>query len=242
MLNIFNRKCNFCGSTRGFNSIEESLGNTLESYGFPYKLKDFETLNYRQYDCKECGASDRDRLYKVFLDEHYQNSASKSIVDFAPAKALSKYLSGEFAHYRSADLFMDDVDDKVDITDMKQYKDGTFDFFVCSHIMEHVDDAAALSELLRILKPGGMGILMTPIIKVEGAFDEDLGVKDVSERWRRFAQDDHVRLYTQNEFTDRIKRAGFTINKYTWRQLGFFKLLSYGIDPKSVLYIVEKNS
>ena len=44
------------------------------------------------------------------------------------------------------------VDDVVDITDMPMYADGSFDFFICSHVLEHVsDDRRALNELYRIL-------------------------------------------------------------------------------------------
>ena len=83
---------------------------------------------------------------------------------------------------------------------------------------------------------------MTPIIKIGDAFDEGLHVKDESERWRRFAQDDHVRLYTKAEFLKRVEQAGFKVKQYTWNDLGCIKLIKHGISTKSVLYIVEKNN
>lgn len=163
------------------------------------------------------------------------------LVDFAPSPSLQRYLKGlPNISYRSADLMMEGVDDRIDITDMKSYKDNTFDFFICSHILEHVDDVKALSELRRILKPGGRGILMTPIINKRGVFDEDMKVTDAAERWRRFAQDDHVRLYEKTEFISRVKAAGFKIHSLDGRHLGFFEFIKYGISLKSKLYIVEK--
>ena len=144
-------------------------------------------------------------------------------------------------NYRSADLYMKNVDDKVDITDMKIYKDNTFDFFICSHILEHVeDDKAALSELYRVLKPGGMGILMTPVINKKGIQDEDPSVKNKHERIRRFAQDDHVRLYQRSVFIERVKAAGFKIHTYSYWNLGILNFLRNGIRFKSKLYVVEK--
>src|SRR6188508_1256097 len=108
--------------------------------------------------------------------------------------------------YRSADLFMQEVDDRVDIMDMTIYPDKHFDFFVCSHMLEHVvDDRKALRELYRILKWGGQGILVVPIVLSIDEIDQDPSVTDVAERWRRFGQDDHVRLYSKQGFLRRIE-------------------------------------
>lgn len=238
------QRCNLCSKRVNFVSIRKSLGLKLGEHGFPHGLDKFETLNYRRYACPNCGSGDRDRLYRLYFNKFIKyTKAPIKLVDFAPSDSLQKYLKEQpMIQYRSADLYMDNVDDKIDITDMHQYKDNRFDFFICSHILEHVDDKAALSELFRIIKPGGKGILMTPIIKVEGAFDEDLNITDVSERWRRFAQDDHVRLYTKAEFLKRVEQAGFIVRQYTWKDLGLMNFIKYGISIKSVLYIVEKNN
>lgn len=233
------KRCNLCDERVYFQSIETQLGDVLNKKGFPYKLNDFETLNYKEYSCPNCGASDRERLYKLYLDQ-FPFSKGGALIDFAPAPALQSYLKSFDVQYRSADLFMEGVDDKVDITDMKIYEDESIDFFVCSHLLEHVDDKKALSELWRILRYGGKGILMTPIIKSESAFDEDLKLDDIEERWRRFAQDDHVRLYSKSEFLKRVRDAKFRIREYTAKDFGFFTLIFHGISLKSVLYIVEK--
>ena len=71
------------------------------------------------------------------------------------------------------------VDDVVDITDMPIYADGSFDFFMCSHVLEHVsDDGLALNGAV----PGigtrwERGIIMTPVVP-QGRFDEDPAVTD----------------------------------------------------------------
>jgi len=101
---------------------------------------------------------------------------------------LMEYVKSITKNYRSADLLIESYDDKVDITNMKEYKNNTFDFFICSHVVEHVDnDEKAMRELHRVLKPGGKGIIMTPILPRKGVHDEDPSVTDVDERWRRFA-------------------------------------------------------
>lgn len=232
--------CNFCNKKSVFRSIENDLREPLEKHGFPYKLSDFETLNYKAYLCPHCGSSDRDRLYKYYIDKFEHFTKNTKILDFAPPKLMENYLRSITDNYRSADLLIDTFDDKVDITKM-QYKDDTFDFFICSHVLEHVDDdRKALAELYRVLKPGKHGILMTPIINKNGVQDEDSSVSDESERWRRFAQDDHVRLYERSVFLQRVKNAGFDVTVYGSAKLGRINLLRHGISLKSQLYIVSK--
>lgn len=235
-------ECNVCGSkTPNFTDIRKGLGAQLAEHGFPYSLDKFETLNTKKYACSNCGSGDRDRLYKLYYDKYLSDKKIK-MVDFAPARALETFFrSRKNVTYRSADLFMKDVDDKVDIHNMKIYKDNQFDFFICSHIMEHVsDDVQAMKELGRILKPEGRGIIMTPIVVVKGAYDEDVKVTDVNERWRRFVQDDHVRLYEKKVFLDHLHKAGLLVEQITWKQLGLRKMVKYGIASKSVLYVVRK--
>ena len=104
--------------------------------------------------------SARDRLYAFYLEQYFAKARQKSairIVDFAPSPLLTSYIKNlaiavnRLIVYRTADLLMQDVDDNVDIVDMTIYSDNHFDFFICSHMLEHViDDRRALRELFRI--------------------------------------------------------------------------------------------
>lgn len=234
-------QCNICQSQVRFRSISRMLGRTLAGYGFTYSLDDFETLNHRRYLCPMCGSSDRDRLYKLYVDRFLAPEGSRRVLDFAPAAPLSSYLrSRDDLEYRTADLMMTGVDDVVDITDMPQYADGSFDFFICSHVLEHVsDDGRALRELYRILVPGGRGIVMTPVLP-EGSFDEDPTVTDEGERWRRFAQGDHVRLYDRSTLCSRIRQSGFEVSVLDRHIFGEDTLARHAIAPGSVLYVAQK--
>lgn len=234
-------RCNVCGCRVRFKSVTRSLGRTLAEYGFPYSLDDFETLNHRRYLCRVCGSSDRDRLYKLYVDRYLPPDGVRRVVDFAPAEPLSAALRGRGdLRYRTADLMMPGVDDVVDITDMPNYADESFDFFICSHVLEHVDDdSRALGELYRILAPGGSGIIMTPVLP-EGSFDEDPAVADEGERWRRFAQGDHVRLYDRATLCARIRRHEFEIAVLDATSFGPETFSRYAIAPGSVLYVVRK--
>lgn len=209
-----------------------------------YSLEDFETLNVGQYSCPVCQCSDRDRLYALYISRFLPRPEGRPlrILDIAPAPILSKLLRGlPNAHYRSADLYSELADDKVDITDMHLYPDESFDFIVCSHVLEHVpDDAKAVAELYRVLAPGGRAILMVPILTTIRETDEDPEEKSVDERWARFGQDDHVRMYAKEDFIDRLQEGGFSVESFGTRRFGegFFK--KHGITETSILYIGSK--
>ncbi|WP_207545710.1 class I SAM-dependent methyltransferase [Mycobacterium intracellulare] len=234
-------QCNICGSRVRFLSVTRRLGGELSMYGFPYSLDEMETINHRRYLCPVCGSVDRDRLYKLYFDRFLPPDGVRRVLEFAPSAPLSRYLkSRDDFHYRSADLMMGGVDDIVDITDMPIYADCSVDFFICSHVLEHVlDDARALNELYRILAPGGRGIIMTPVAP-EGSFDEDPAVTDEDERWRRFAQGDHVRLYDRSTLCSRISKSGFEVSALDSQSFGEGTFNRHAIAIGSVLYIVRK--
>lgn len=227
-----------------FMPLPDFYRDQAELHGYLYSLDDAETLNYNQYSCPYCSSTDRDRLYALYLRERsvcHEIKGKLEIVEFAPVKPLGRMIKklGAF-NLRTADLFMKEVDDKVNLEDMSLYQDESFDCFICSHVLEHVpDDRKALRELLRILKPGGWGILMVPIILLLDEIDEDSGLSE-GERWRRFGQGDHLRMYSKKGFICRAEEAGFTVKQYGWQHFSRELFNKAGIDMKSILYIVEK--
>lgn len=244
-------RCPVCGNrVNHFQPLSEFYFNNAKQYGYRYRIEQAETLNYHNYSCPSCEASDRDRLYALYIHDYFatiRQDIAINIIDFAPSAPLSRFirnliaLSGQNISYITADMNMEGVDDKIDIADMRRYHDNQFDFFICSHVLEHVpDDRKALRELHRILKPGGLGILMVPIILGLAEIDEDPSIIDEAERWRRFGQHDHVRLYSKNGFINRIQATGFLINQYGKEYFGEKLFAQSGITNQSILYIVEK--
>lgn len=239
--------CPVCNQrVRKFIPLSAFYKDNAEKYGYLYSFDDAETLNYRAYSCPSCNASDRDRLYALYISKCLMdyNDTPLLLLEIAPARPISEMLrKSRKITLRTADLMMPDVDDRIDITDMHCYPDGMFDAFICSHVLEHVpDDLTALRELFRILKPGGWGILMVPIILTLGRIDEDPRIEDIGERWRRFGQNDHVRMYSKSGLVERTERAGFIVNQYGQEYFGLDVFKTAGISDKSVLYVVEKNT
>lgn len=245
-------RCSVCDRrVSSFLPIGSELLNNLRTHGWKYQAMESETCNQGSYSCPRCGATDRDRLFALYLSSYFPTltpDQTLKIVDFAPSPPLSDFIRKLIARtpysvsYLTADLMRHDVDHNVDIMDMSLYEDSSVDFFICSHVLEHVpDDKKALRELYRILKEGGRGILIVPIILTISEIDEDPSVTDPAERWRRFGQFDHVRVYSKHGFLSRVEQAGFTTQQLGSQHFGKATFRKHGITDQSVLYIVEKS-
>jgi len=208
-------------------------------HDFPYRANDFETLNVNEFSCPYCGSTDRDRLFSLYLSS--LPLIKTSILDIAPSTSLSNWIKKNLkGTYVTADLYMSTVDLKIDVQDMRPISNNEFDHVICSHVLEHVsDDQKALTEIFRILKPSGTALLMVPIIPNLSNIIEDPTEVDVNNRWRRFGQDDHVRLYSKEGWLSRIRNAGFKVSEILSQDL-VQDPQSFGIKLNSVLYIASK--
>jgi len=238
--------CPVCAKKTDFRSFSyQFYFEKFYEHGFIFSPFQFETLNLKHYKCKTCGANDRDRLMALYLNDYLKNKKGKDLklLDLAPGKALPVFFKNlDRVKYRSADLYRKDVDDKVDITDMNIYDNETYDIFICSHILEHIeDDLKAMSELYRITKTNGIGLCLVPIML---SLDKSLENKEYLQtedlRWKYFGQDDHVRMYSKNDFITRLERVGFKVEQYGQEFFGKDVFESLGLDKKSILYVVEK--
>lgn len=226
-----------------FKKLPDVYLEKLDEVGFIHPIFQMETLNFLAYGCPICGASDRDRFYATYFRKGEILNKPLNVLDIAPSKSLQRFIQNRMTkgEYRSADLMSDDVDDRVDITDMAIYPDCRFDFFICSHVLEHVaDDMKAIKELYRILKPHGKGIVMVPILLSLNKDYENPDVKTENDRWKHFAQGDHVRMYSKSGFVSKLEQAGFKVNQYNIDAFGVDAFRKHGIHPRSVLYVVEK--
>ena len=219
----------------------------VQAHGYIYPLDAIETFNVAAYSCPSCDASDRERLYALYLDRVFAAREPVQrcrLLEFAPSFGLSRKLKRmPFVDYRSADLYRNNVDDRVDVTDMRRYADGSFDVVLCSHVLEHVpDDRRAMRELHRILRPDGFAIVMVPLVHGVDESNEDPAIDTPALRWKYFGSDDHVRQYGRRDFAGRLAAAGFEVERL---DVGFFGAEAFrraGIAADSVLYVVRKDS
>lgn len=207
--------------------------------------KEAEMLNADEYSCPHCGASDRERMYALYLENIYfkqNDTRDMTFVHFAPEASLKNFLGSYiFKEYRTADLMMEGVDDKADLTNLIMYKDNSVDFFICSHMLEHIpDDTSAMQELYRILKPKAKAILVVPILLGLDEIYEDDSITSEEDRLLHFWQEDHVRMYSKEGYIKRLTKTGFKVQEYGEKEFGSKTLKQTGITSKSILYIVEK--
>ena len=236
--------CPVCDSEQAaFSPLAESYLENARRYGFEHFEK-AEMLSLQAYTCPDCGASDRERLYALWIDQQIKKNffpRRMRAIHFAPEDALSGKLKElDLFDYKTADLLRNDVDYKVDIMDMP-FDDEYFDFFLCSHVLEHVEnDDRAIKELYRITKQGGCGILIVPIIMGLKKTLEDPCITDEAGRWRFYGQHDHVRLYAHDDYVKKIRSHGFLIEELGENYFGekVFGLL--GLTRTSILYVVNK--
>ena len=197
------------------------------------------------YICASCGASDRERLYTYWLKQQVSSGGmprSTRTIHFSPELGLSNLIrnSNLFDDYQTADLNDPNTDHNVDLLNLP-FENDDFDFFICSHILEHVqDDRQAIRELFRITKPNGCGILMAPIIVGLEKTIEDPTITSGAERWHLFGQDDHVRLYSHDDYVKRIESAGFTLEQFDRKYFGDNVFSRLGLKKTSILYVVRK--
>ena len=191
--------------------------------------------------CPRCGAQERHRALWLYMRERTDLLGRNiSILHWAPEYALQRSLSElPNAAYVSADLGGDEAMQHMDITDVP-FKDDAFDLIVCVHVLEHVgDDRGALREMLRVLRPGGIALVLVPIV-LEQPTLEDPAIATPEQRKLHYWQEDHVRLYG-GDFRDRLAEAGFKVTVDGWiRTLDQATLDRYGLFPLEDIYVCAK--
>ena len=157
---------------------------------------------------------ERHRLLWLYLQKETTFFEKElKVLHMAPEQCfLSIFKKMKNLDYTTADLYSPIVDVKADILDLP-FEDELFDFVLCNHVLEHIeDDAKAMSELFRVLKPGGIGIFQIPQdLSLEQTY-EDSNITSPEERAAHFGQYDHVRIYGKDYF-DRLRKVGFKVNE-----------------------------
>ena len=104
-----------------------------------------------------------DSLWLYLKNETEFFSKKLKVLHFAPEQAFYKrFRNLSNLDYTTTDLNSPLADVKADICDLP-FKNESFDFILCNHVLEHIpDDKKAMQELYRILKPGGTAILQIP--------------------------------------------------------------------------------
>lgn len=181
----------------------EKFADSFLPYGKPVR---------KAAKCPNCGALERHRLVWFFFKQQTNlfDGKQKRLLHVAPERGFYSRLIENIpgVEYLSADLNRSSAMLKMDLTNI-QFSNEVFDVILCSHVLEHIpDDIKAMSEMCRILKPGGWAVIQVPIAR-EFTY-EDWSLTTEKERIKFFGQRDHVRIYGI-DIIDRLRKAGFTV-------------------------------
>jgi SAM-dependent methyltransferase len=162
--------------------------------------------------CPRCRSHPRQRLLKLIQEREGLIPPHAEILHFAPERTLKPMIAAAGPkRYVTADL-KEGLDLRLNIEKI-DLPDSSFDVVICSHVLEHVDDRRALSELHRVLRPSGRAILMVPIIEGSERTYEDSAITSWHDRKLHFGGGTHARQYGR-DFRDRVKAAGFALHEY----------------------------
>lgn len=186
---------------------------------------------------------ERHRQMWLYLQNETNFFSEKlKVLHIAPEQEfLRKFKKMGNLDYTSADLFSPIVDVKTDILDLP-FEDNSFDVIICNHVLEHIiDDKKAMSELYRVMKPKGWGIIQVPMKNSLEKTYEDFTITDPKERQKHFGQYDHVRWYGMDYF-DRLNDVGFEteINFYS-QKFSEADIKRFGLNKNEILPVVRKN-
>jgi SAM-dependent methyltransferase len=85
------------------------------------------------------------------------------------------------------------------------FPDATFDVVVCSEVLEHIpDDLAAMSELARVLRPGGTMAITVP------RFGPELVNWALSDEYHN-VPGGHIRIYRRSVLEERLGSTGMVV-------------------------------
>lgn len=209
------------------------------------RLLELNGSDLDHFECPRCGATDRLRHLKLYLEAEDLLARMKGcrVLHFAPEKKLVEMIRRSLpAEYVLADLEPPSPEIvRVDITKMP-FPNAAFDFLIANHVLEHVDDlAAALAEIERVLAPNGLAILQTPYSLVLTGTFEDPGICTDEARLELYGQEDHVRLFGNDIVEQMTRLSGLRSCMRTHAEvLPAIDARKYGVNPLEPFFLFRK--
>lgn len=167
--------------------------------------------------CPNCGSDIRHRFTVAFLRNNsgllHENI---KLLYFAPEEGVFRFLKKQ----RNISCVNCDIEPdnyskygavRVDITDI-QFADDSFDAVIAIHVLEHIEnDAAAIKQLYRVIKPGGWALIAVPISGEITYEDKSL---DSRGRMNAYGIAEHFRI-NGLDFKNKLSENGFHVETYT---------------------------
>jgi SAM-dependent methyltransferase len=185
---------------------------------------------------------ERHRLLWLYLNNE-TNFFSKTlkVLHIAPEQCFYNLFKNlKNINYTTFDLNSPLADIKGDICNLP-FKENSFDFILCNHVLEHInDDKKAMKELYRVLNKNGTAILQVPINQKSSKTFEDSSIVDKKKRIEKFGQYDHIRLYGLDYFK-KLESFGFKVDplKYS-KEFTESEIIKYGLIKDEIIPVCKK--
>ncbi|UBZ15400.1 methyltransferase domain-containing protein [Flagellimonas marinaquae] len=208
----------------------------------------FGNTKRKNSKCHNCGSLERHRLIWKYIQDKKLITKPVRLLHFAPEKVFYDIFSESHdiayfpcdLHPKVYDYKGKTIINKVYIAQIP-YETDSFDFILCNHVLEHIpNDALAMSELYRVMKPNGLGIFQVPIdYNLEKTY-EDFSITSPKARLKAFGRRDHVRWYGK-DYKLRLADAGFEVIEDDYIS-SFTKeeQFKYGFDCTEKIYLCRK--
>jgi len=186
---------------------------------------------------------ERHRLMWLFLKDHstFFKQDKLNVLHMAPEQCFHTLFKKQSnLEYTTADLVSPIADLHFDLHEIP-LADNKYDVIFCNHVMEHVTDPIkCMSELYRVMKPGGWGIMQVPQDWNNEKTYDDPTIVTPEDREKHFWQKDHLRLFGK-DYPEYLKQAGFNVKEFI--QIEHYsaeQIERYRLDKNEILYIVSK--
>ncbi|HEV7350407.1 class I SAM-dependent methyltransferase [Telluribacter sp.] len=193
--------------------------------------------------CPNCLALERHRLMYLYLKRKTNLfTENLKVLHVAPEYCfINRFESMKNLDYITADIESPLAKVKMDIHSIP-FEANTFDVAICNHVMEHVDDyVKAMSELYRVLRPGGWAIIQSPQDMARATTYEDATITDPREREKHFWQNDHLRLFGR-DYAYELKKGGFAVteDRFVMDELSPEEVKRFALPAGEIIYFCEK--
>jgi SAM-dependent methyltransferase len=196
------------------------------------------SLGYDKGLCPRCMSEPRHRMLMLYMLEELGIATKRlRVLHFAAEYCFVR----RFRQMPNLDHVFVDLDPprggvKMDITDIPLESESV-DLVICSHVLEHVqEDRKAMSELRRVLRPGGTALIMFPVDYSRPVTYEDPSIVTPEARREAFGQNDHVRFYGA-DFEERLRGAGFELETNRYGSSLGERAVRYGLKANEPLYV-----
>ena len=187
---------------------------------------------------------ERHRLMWLYLkNETDFFTANHKLLHIAPEQCFHKtFKKMQNIDYLTGDIESPIADMHFDLHEIP-LEDNQFDIVFCNHVLEHVEDAhQCMTELHRVMKPGGWGIFQVPQDMTREETYEDPTITSPEEREKHFWQKDHVRLFGK-DYPKWLEKAGFEITEYHPKEkFSKEEIEQYRLMENEVLYVARKKN